>query len=407
MASLRRIVIAGAGMAGCYAAETLRKEGFDGAITLVGAERHLPYDRPPLSKGFLRGEKPADAVLFHHASYYDELRIDRRLGSRLVALRASAHEVELDTGACLPFDKLLIATGGEPRRVPVPGADLPGVHYLRTLDDSSRIGDELRRRPHIVVVGAGFIGAEVAASARILGCEVTVIELESVPLLRVLGHDVGVIYADIHRDHGVDLRLGDGLAGFRGAGRVEEVVTASGAAVPCDLVVVGVGIRPSVGWLDGSGIEMANGVLTDEYCATSAPDVFAAGDLANWLHPRMGERLRVEHWDNAMNQGVAAARSMLGKGEPYAPVPYFWSDQYDLNLQYVGHASSWERVVVRGDVQGRSFSAFYLNDSRIAAALVVNRFKDLRPSRRLIEAMTPVDPARLADPDVDLRSLRT
>lgn len=407
MADLRRIVVAGAGMAGCYAADTLRKEGFDGEITLVGAEPHLPYDRPPLSKEFLRGEKPAEKLLFHPASHYDELRIDCRLGTRLRALRARAGEVETEGGETLPFDKLLIATGGEVRRVPVPGADLPGVHYLRTLDDSSRIGAELARRPRVVVVGAGFIGAEVAASARQLGCDVAVIELEAVPLLRVLGPRVGSIYADIHRDHGVDLRLGDGLAGFRGSRRVEEVVTASGAAIPCDLAVVGVGIRPSVGWLEGSGIELANGVLTDEYCATSAPSVYAAGDLANWFHPRMGERLRVEHWDNAMHQGVAAATSMLGHGEPYAPVPYFWSDQYDLNLQYVGHAAAWDEVVLRGDVPGRSFSAFYLRDGRIAAALVVNRFKDLRPSRRLIEAMAPVDPAQLADPDVDLRKLGT
>ncbi len=407
MADLRRVVIAGAGMAGCYAADTLRKEGYDGEIALVGAESHLPYDRPPLSKEYLRGEKPAEKVPFHPAAHYDELRIDCHLNTRLRALRPRDGEVDTDAGESLKYDKLLLATGGEVRRVPVPGATLPGVHYLRTLDDSSRLGEDLRRKPKVVVVGAGFIGAEVAASARLLGCDVTVIELETVPLLRVLGPEVGSIYADIHRDHGVDMRLGDGLAGFRGGQRVAEVVTASGASIPCDVAVVGVGIRPSVGWLEGSGIELANGVLTDEHCATSVPNVYAAGDLANWYHPRMRERLRVEHWDNAMHQGVAAAKSMLGSEEPYAPVPYFWSDQYDLNLQYVGHAATWDDVVLRGDVPGRSFSAFYLRDGRIAAALVVNRFKDLRPSRRLIEAMSPVDPAQLADPAIDLRKLGT
>ncbi len=398
-------IIVGAGMAGGYAADALRKHGFDGRITLLGAEPHRPYDRPPLSKEFLRAEKSVDKLFFRPEDHFQEQQIDLVLGTRAAALRPQDHSLTLADGTNLNYDKILLCTGGAVRRVAVDGHDLEGIYYLRTLDDSVRLREALQKQPRVVVVGAGFIGSEVVATARHYGCEVTCLELEQTPLLRVLGAEVGNVYADIQRDHGVTMCLGDGLAAFRGTGNVEEVLTTSGTSLPCDIAVVGVGIRPDVDWLLDSGIALQNGVLTNEFCEASAPDVYAAGDLANWYHPRTKERLRVEHWDNAMNQGVAAAMSMLGKKEPYGPVPYFWSDQYDINLQYVGHAATWDHVVLRGDVAGRTFSAFYLRDGRIAGALVVNRFKDLRPSRRLIEAMTPVPAEALADEATDLRKL--
>lgn len=405
MSPERRIVIVGAGMAANYAAETLRKEGFAGAITMLGAEAHRPYDRPPLSKEYLRGDRPVEKLFYHPDGYYQDQQIELRLGTRATALITADRVIALETGERIAYDQLLLCTGGEVRQLRVPGSDLPGVVYLRTLDDADRLRRSLRHGLRVVVIGAGFIGSEIAASARHLGCEVHIVELEQVPLLRVLGPEVGAIYADIHRDHGVRLSLGEGVAEFRGSDHVEAVVTSSGTIVPCDIAVVGVGIKPAVDWLETSGLELRNGIVVNEFCEASVPDVYAAGDLANWFHPRTGERLRVEHWDNAMHQGVAAAKSMVGKREPYAPVPYFWSDQYEFNLQYVGHAATWQAVVVRGDVPGRSFSAFYLQEGRLAAALVVNRFKDLRPSRRLIEAMTPVSATQLADEQIDLRSL--
>src|SRR6185437_11031722 len=278
-----------------------------------------------------------------------------------------------------------------------------GVYYLRTLQDARTIRDATSSTCRVVVIGAGFIGAEVAASCRMKGADVTVLEVLPVPLQRVLGNRIGEVYARIHRDHGIDLRLGVGIAEFRGAGRLEEVVTSTGERIPCDVAVVGIGVQPAVGWLADSGIELQNGIVVDEFSATSLPDVFAAGDVANWWHPTLGERLRVEHWDNAQNQGVAAAKSMLGKGEPYAPVPYFWSDQYDLTLQYVGHASGQDEVIFRGELDPRRLLAFYLRDGRLRAAIGVNRLRDINAVRRLMRNNVAVTREQLADEQVDLR----
>lgn len=399
------IVIVGASMAGGRAAETLRQEGFDGRLILVGAEPDRPYERPPLSKDVVRGEAPEDKVYLRPAEYYVEQSIELRLGTAAQSLVPAERTVVLSNGERLRYDRLLIATGARVRRLNVPGSDLPGVHYLRTIRDARAIRDAARSAGRVVVIGAGFIGAEVAASCRVMGRDVTVLEVLPVPLQRVLGETIGNLYAQIHREHGIDLRLGEGIAEFRGAGRLEEVVTSSGQRILCDLAVVGVGVQPDVDWLAGSGIELQNGVVVDEFCATSLPDVYAAGDVANWWHPTLGERLRVEHWDNAQNQGVAAAKSMLGKGEPYAPVPYFWSDQYDLTLQYVGHASGQDEVVFRGDRDPRKLLAFYLRDGRLRAAIGVNRFKDVTAARRLIRSGADVTREQLADEQVDLRKL--
>ena len=398
-------VILGANLAGGRTAETLRAEGFEGRVVLLGAEPDRPYERPPLSKQYLRGEWPRDKVFLQPADYYDQQRIELRLGLRARQVDPSEKRVTLDTGEQIPYDKLLIATGAAPRRLHVPGADLKGVEYLRALADADVLGPTLQHRPRVLIVGAGFIGSEVAASARLLGCQVTVLEAAAVPLLHALGEQMGAVYAGFHRDHGVDLRLGEGIAAFGGAGRLEEAVTTSGARIPCDLAIVGIGVAPVVDFLEGSGLAVNNGITTDELCRASQPDIFAAGDVANWWHPILRERLRVEHFDHADNQGKAAARSMLGRGEPYAPTLYFWSDQYDLSLEYAGHAARWDQVVVRGRPEQHAFSAFYLLDGKILACLSVNRSAELATAQELIAAGRPVDPRQLADEGQELARL--
>jgi 3-phenylpropionate/trans-cinnamate dioxygenase ferredoxin reductase subunit len=405
VATRERIVIVGASLAGGRAAETLRAEGFDGSIVLVGAETERPYERPPLSKNVLRDAAGEEKVFLRPAEYYDEQSIELRLGERATGLDLTNRSVELNQNCTEPFDKLLIATGAKVRPVRCPGSDLPGIFYLRTLADARAIRAASANASRVVVVGAGFIGAEVAASSRVRGLDVTVLEMLPVPLQRGLGDVVGSIYADIHRERGVDLRLSEGIAAFRGNGRLEQIVTASGATIDCDLAVVGVGVQPNVDWLAGSGLTLENGVVVDDLTRTNAPDVYAAGDVANWWHPGLNERLRVEHYENAQNQGVAAAKAMLGTGEPYAPVPFFWSDQYDLTLQYVGHASGNDEVIFRGDVAARKFLAFYLRDGKLRAALGINRHRDVSAARRLIRDNVAVSPEQLSDEQVDLRKL--
>jgi len=403
------VVIVGGNVAGGRAAETLRQQGFDGRIVLVGAEPERPYERPPLSKEYLLGQVAEEKLYLRPPAYYDEQGIELWLGAPVTRLAPHggprSRHVELADGRRLPYDKLLIATGAAPRQLAVPGADLPGILYLRTLRDARELRRGMSAVSRVCVVGAGFIGAEVAASCRGAGRDVVMLEMESWPLERALGREVGRICAAIHRAHGVDLRTGERVVGFRGHGRVEQAVTASGHAVDCDLVVVGVGVVPECGWLEGSGVALRNGVLVDEMCATNVPGVYAAGDVANWWHPTLGTRLRVEHFDNAQNQGVAAAKSMLGVGQPYAPVAFFWSDQYDLKLQYVGHTSGQDDVVLRGSIEAASWSAFYVRDGCLVAALAANRFKDVAAARQLIARRTPVEPRRLADERTDLRAL--
>ena len=405
MAAKESYVIVGANLAGGSAAETLRREGFDGLIHLIGLEPDRPYDRPPLSKEYLRGEKEREKLFFKPPEFYDEQEIGLRLGTGATRLDPAGQTVELDTGETLKYDKLLLATGGRIRKLKVPGTDLEEVYYLRTIGNSQRLAESINRSRKAVVVGAGFIGSEVAASLRMKGLDVTLLEIEPVPLRHVLGDELGEIYAGIHRGHGVDLRLSEGIAEIQGHRRAERVITSSGASIDCDLVVIGVGVAPQTRLVDGTGIEVDNGILVDEYCRTSLPNIFAAGDVANWWHPGLGQRLRVEHWDNALNQGAAAARSMLGRQESYAPLLYFWSDQYDLNIQYLGHAVKWDHIVYRGDPQQQKFTAFFMDDGLVLAALVVNRFKDLRPTRTLIGQKMRVDEKQLADESTDLKQL--
>jgi len=397
--------IVGASLAGATAAGALRDEGFDGRVVLVGAEPQLPYDRPPLSKAYLRGEMPFEKTLLRPPEFYRDRAIETRLGTRVVAVDAQARAVRFEGGDHLAFDKLLIATGGRNRRFPIPGLDLPGIYDLRTVADADRIRGAMATGGRAVVVGMGFIGAEVAASLRACGATVIAIEPFKTPLFRALGEEVGRVVEGLHRDHGVELVLGDAVAAFEGDGRVERVVTRSGQRFECDFAVFGLGIEPVTDPVAGAGVTLDNGIVVDEYCRTNVPGIYAAGDVANHYHPLFERHLRVEHWQNAGKQGTAAARSMMGRGQPYDEVHWFWSDQYDANIQYAGFHTEWDALVVRGGLASRKFVAFYLKDGRVDAAVAINQGRDLRRALGIIKARVPVDPARLRDPDVDLRTL--
>jgi 3-phenylpropionate/trans-cinnamate dioxygenase ferredoxin reductase subunit len=405
MAADQTFVIVGGGMAGGKAVETLRDEGFDGRIVLIGAEPVRPYERPPLSKDYLRGESEFEKACLQEEGYYAEHGIDLRLGRHVTRLDTGSREVVVDDGETLRYDRLLLATGAEPRRLPVPGDDLDGVLYLRTGDDSDRIRERLDRGGHLVVIGAGWIGAEVAASARQRGMDVTVVAPESVFLERVLGAEMGAFYRDVHADQGVRLLLGTGLDAFEGGTRVERVRTSDGRTVDCDAVVVGAGVKPATALAEQAGLDVGDGILVDELLQTGAEGVFAAGDVARAQHPFYGERIRVEHWANALEQGPTAARNMLGAGTPYDKLPYFFSDQYDVGMEYAGYATSWDRVLVRGDVASREFIAFWLQGDRVVAGMNVNVWDVTDTIQRMIRERVPVDDRRLADPDVPLEQL--
>jgi 3-phenylpropionate/trans-cinnamate dioxygenase ferredoxin reductase subunit len=405
MSNDQTFVIVGASLAGAKAAETLREEGFDGRVVLVGAEDERPYERPPLSKDYLRGEVGREKVYVHDEGFYAEHDIDLRLGRSVATLDARSRVVELDDRERLPYDRLLLATGSEPRRLSIPGAELEGVLYLRSVRDSDALRERLERGDSVVVVGAGWIGAEVAASARQRGLEVTVLDPASVPLERVMGAEVGAVYRNIHVEHGVRMLMGTGVQAFEGDGAVERVRTGDGRQLECDFVVAGVGVEPRTALAARAGMAVDNGIAVDEHLETSAPGVFAAGDVANAHHPFYGDRLRIEHWANALNQGPAAARSMLGQAAAYERLPYFFSDQYDIGMEYSGYARSWDRVVVRGDPASREFVAFWLAEDRVVAGMNVNVWDVTDPIQRLIRERVPVDHRRLADPDLPLEEL--
>jgi 3-phenylpropionate/trans-cinnamate dioxygenase ferredoxin reductase subunit len=400
-------VIIGASLAGAKAAETLREEGFDGRIVLVGAEEERPYERPPLSKDYLRGEAGRENVYVHDEGFYADHDIELRLGRTAVGLDTASRGLTFDDGEPLHYDRLLLATGAEPRRLEIPGADLEGVFYLRSVQDSDALRARLDGGGALVVVGAGWIGAEVAASAKQRGVDVTVIEPASVPLERVLGPEVGAIYRDIHSDHGVRMLLGTGVEAFEGDGRVERVRTSDGGVIDCDFVVVGVGVKPRTQLAAEAGLAISNGVLVDERLRANAPGVFAAGDVANAVHPFYGEPIRVEHWANALNQAPAAARNMLGQSVAYDRLPYFFSDQYDVGMEYSGYARGCDRVVLRGEPADREFVAFWMFENRVMAGMNVNVWDVIDPIKRLIGERIAVEDRQLADPGVPLEELAT
>ena len=337
--------------------------------------------------------------------FYGENGIETRFRVRATRVDAAEKVVELGDGESVAYDKLLIATGGRNRRFLVPGLELEGIYDLRTVADCERIRAEITPGRKAVVVGMGFIGSEIAASLRQSGVEVVVVNRNKVPLRRVLGEEVGRVMQGIHRDHGAKLIFEDTMAAFEGADHVERVVTQGGRRIECDFVVVGLGVEPVTELLAGTGAQIDNGIVVDEFCQTGVEGIYAAGDVANHYHPVFERRIRVEHWQNALNQGPAAARNMLGKDEPYDDIPWFWSDQYDFNLQYTGFHTEWDELIVRGSMEERNFVAFYLKDGRVLAAVTLNRGRDLRRSMRLIKAQRPVDATKLQDPDIDLREL--
>jgi 3-phenylpropionate/trans-cinnamate dioxygenase ferredoxin reductase subunit len=398
-------IIVGASLAGAKAAEELRNEGFDGALILVGAEHERPYERPPLTKDYLRGESPRDKTYVHEERFYAEHDIELLTGTAVSALDPAGARITLDDGRELRYDRLLLATGAEPRKISIPGADLDGVYYLRTLDDCDALRERLEGGPAVVVIGAGWIGAEFAASARQRGAEVTMIEPLSVPLERVLGPELGAFYRDVHDGHGVRLRLGSGVEALEGDRAVRQAKTSDGDTVDCDFVVVGVGVAPRVELAERAGLEIDNGVVVDQALATSAAGIYAAGDVANAWHPVFGRRIRIEHWANALNQGPAAARAMLGREVAYDRIPYFFSDQYDVGMEYSGYATDWDEVVFRGDRAGGEFIAFWLKDQRVVAGMNVNVWDVNEQVQALIRSGRPVDVSALTDLDTPLEML--
>jgi 3-phenylpropionate/trans-cinnamate dioxygenase ferredoxin reductase component len=391
--SVERIVIVGSGGGGTKAAESLRKRGYDGSLTLVTADPHPPYARPPLSKVYLRGELELEKFFL---ALPDDL--DLRLSTNVTELADG--EVVLDSGERLAFDRLLLATGSEPRRLPA--TELAGIHYLRNVGDSDAIREHAQASQRAVVIGAGFIGSEVAASLRQLGLEVTLVEGGRLPLEHAFGPEIGAFYRDLHVAEGVEVLTSAKLAGFEGNDSVRAARLDDGRVLETDLVVVGIGVAPRTQLAEAAGLEVETGVLVSERLETSVPGIFAAGDIANAQHPFYGARVRIEHWFNAANMGPVAAANMLGGEEPYDRIPYFYSDQFDTKMEYSGYAPRWDEVVLRGDPATRSFMAFWLEDDRVIAGMGVNVSDTTEPVEALIRGRKAVDRSRLADPDTPL-----
>src|SRR4051794_12379199 len=402
----RTFVIVGGGLAGAKAAATLRSDGFDGSVVLVGEEREPPYERPPLSKEYLRGEVGREKTWAEEDGFYEANAIEVLSGVRVEAIDTSASQVAVAGRDPIRYERLLLATGAEPRRLPIEGADLDGVHYLRTVDDSDALHELLAGGGvRLAIVGAGWIGSEVAASARQLGNDVTVLEMDEVPLGRVLGRQLGGFYRDVHADHGVTFLGGVAVERLDGPGRVERVMLGDGREVAADAVLIGIGVVPRTELAQAAGIELDDGVRVNAALESSVPNVYAAGDVANAWHPQLGRPLRVEHWANALNQGPAAARSMLGQAVSYDRVPYFFSDQYDVGMEYSGVGSPEDKVVIRGDLAAREFVAFWLRDGRVQAGMNVNVWDVTEPIQALVRSGAAIDARRLADTDESLEEL--
>jgi NADPH-dependent 2,4-dienoyl-CoA reductase/sulfur reductase-like enzyme len=407
-----QMVIVGGGLAGAKAAETLRSEGYGGRVVLIGDEPLRPYERPPLSKGLLLGTSEREKAFVHSGEWYATNNVELMTNVRVKALDLAGGAVTLDDGSQVTYDRLLLCTGSRPRRLPVPGADSDGVLYLRTMADSDRLSQRLTAGARVVVIGAGWIGLEVAAAARARGCDVSIVEAADLPLQRVLGDEVARIYRDLHSGNGVRFHCGASVQEIR---TDNTVVLADGPALPADLVVVGVGIEPNVELAAEAGLTVANGISTDASLRTSDPRVFACGDVANSLHPLIGRPIRVEHWANALNGGPASARAMLGQAVSYERLPYFYTDQYDLGMEYVGYVGpeGYDSVVFRGDpsiVDGKApqFIAFWVKDGRVLAGMNVNVWDvvdDIRALAQAGYAGKAVDLARLAEPSIPLGDL--
>jgi 3-phenylpropionate/trans-cinnamate dioxygenase ferredoxin reductase component len=398
-------VIVGASLAGAKAAETLREEGFEGAVVLIGTEGEYPYERPPLSKGYLLGKDARESIFPLPDGWYAEHQVDLRRGQTVTSIDRAGHRVALADGQSVPYDRLLITTGASPRRLNIPGAELDGVRYLRTVGDSERLQAALRRGGQVVTIGAGWIGLETTAAAREYGCEVTVVESESGVLQRALGPELGKVFEDLHRSHGVTFRFGESASEVTGSdGAVTGVITSSGAELPARTVIIAVGVAPNTELAAAAGLEVDNGIVVDQGLRTSDPDIFATGDVANAFNTLLGRRIRVEHWANALNGGPLAARSMLGRDVTYDWVPYFFSDQYDLGMETAGlpDPGTYDEIVYRGDKESLEFIAFWLADRVVVAGMNVNVWDVNEDIQALIRSGQTVDPDRLADPDIPL-----
>jgi 3-phenylpropionate/trans-cinnamate dioxygenase ferredoxin reductase component len=398
-------VIAGGGLAGAKAAEALRGQGFDGRIMLAAEEDIRPYVRPPLSKEYLQGKAGRDKIFVHPPDWYDANGVELLPGTAVTGIDRSRREVTLSSGGHLAYGRLLLATGSEPRRLQHPGADAAGVLYLRKVGDSDRIRDAFATASRVLIIGAGWIGLEVAAAARAAGVDVTMLEASEMPLLKVLGPQVAPVFAGLHREHGVDLRVGVRVAEITvSGGKATGARLADGTRIGADAVIVGIGAAPNTGLAEAAGLDVRDGVVTDASLRSSDPAIYAAGDIASAFHPLLGRRLRVEHWASALHQPETAAAGMLGRDAVYDRVPYFYTDQYDLGMEYVGYAGpgGYDRVVFRGDVGKREFMAFWLSGGRVAAGMNVNIWDVSDAIGALIRSGQPVDPARLADPAVPL-----
>ena len=398
-------MIVGASLAGAKAAQELRERGFDGNMFLIGSEKERPYERPPLTKDYLRGESEREKAYVHPSDFYDQHKIELLTGRTVTGIDSASSAITLDDGRELAYDRLLLSTGAEPRRLTVPGAELDGVHYLRTLADCDALRERVGTGGHVAVVGAGWIGSEFAASARQRGLEVTLIDPLALPNERIFGPEIGGFYRDVHMRNGVELVLGEGVEAVEGDRAVEQVRTTSGRVIDCDFAVIGIGVSPRVDLAAAAGAKIENGIVVDHQLRTTLPDVFAAGDVANAWHPLFKRNIRVEHWANALNQGSAAARAMLGEPVSYDRIPYFFSDQYDVGMEYSGYATSWDQVVFRGDPGSGEFIAFWLHERRVLAGMNVNVWDVNTHVQALIRSRRPVEPGALRDPDVPLESL--
>ena len=405
MASDTTFLIIGGGLAGAKAAEGARTNGYDGRIVLVAEEKDQPYERPPLSKGVLRGEDEPETARVHDPDFYAAQSVDLMLGESIEHLDIESRSAQLTSGGSIDFDTALLATGAAPRRLDLPGTSLDGVHYLRTVEDSERLSAAIKGAGRVAVIGAGWIGSEVTASARQMGADVVLIEPAELPLIHVVGDRVGEMFRQLHSDHGVDLRLGVGFTELRGDGSVAEVVLSDGRVEPADVVVIGVGVITRTELAQASGLAVERGVVVDEYLQTSVPGIYAAGDVAEAWHPRYQRRLHIEHWANALEQGPHAAANATGQHEPYTLLPYFFSDQYDLGLEYVGNSVPGDDVVIRGDLAGREFIAFYHRDGVVSAAMPVNTWDVVDDLKVVVSAGVPIDLGRLADTDIPLADL--
>jgi 3-phenylpropionate/trans-cinnamate dioxygenase ferredoxin reductase subunit len=396
------VVIIGAGHAAGQAAASLRQAKFEGDITIIGDEAHIPYQRPPLSKAYLKGEQGADKVYLRAAAFYDDRNIELKLSTQVTAIDTAAKTVGLDNGETLAYEHLLISTGSRPRKLTIEGSDLPGIHYLRTMDDVDGLRDGMREGANLVIVGGGYIGLEVAAVGRELGLNVHVLEMEERILQRVTTPEMSAYYHQLHEGRGVNIHTNTGVTGFAGDGKVQEVICGD-ERFPADIVIVGIGIIPNTELAEAAGIHCDNGIVVDDHCRTSVPDVYAAGDCTNHPNPLLDRRLRLESVPNAMDQARVSTANMLGDDKTYAAIPWFWSDQYELKLQMVGFSADGDTQVLRGDMAANQFAVFYLKDGKVVAADAVNSPKEFMLCKQLVGKVA--DPAMLADPEADLKAL--